>query len=249
MIKKLLIALIAVVALISVPGASALRIDDRFVPPDGVQGQGYFFQLHVGEGSGSYPMTWVVPHSGVFPPGLTTITSKDTRTLTILGVPTTPVTYNFFVQLRDAPGPWVCCTEVPYTIVIAPPNAPPPPGQEANLTPDQFPYTGPYYGPDYPRDLFVKNKGKGKGNTAQALKLIMRQLDLGYFPNPDKIYNRALVESVRRFQMEHAIIPTGNYGKGTWTAIREAHKPNGTLAASQVARLLVNLEYQASLPK
>lgn len=50
-------------------------------------------------------MSWVVPHTGVFPPGLVTVTSKDTRTLTILGVPTTPGIYNFYVQLRDAPGP------------------------------------------------------------------------------------------------------------------------------------------------
>ena len=188
-------------------------------------------------------MTWIVPHSGVFPPGLTTVTSSDTRTLTILGVPTTPGTYNFFVQLRDAPGPWICCTEVSYTIVIASPTAPAPPGEEPNLTNDQFPYTGPYYGPET-----QNGKPKRKGPTALALKLIMHQLDLdgGAFQNPDRYYNRPLQEAMKKFQTEHAILPTGNYGKASWQAIQQAHKPNGFLAAGQTARVLVQLEAQIS---
>jgi len=213
--KKLLIAFVAVVAFTLIPGASGLSIDDRLVPPNGIVGEAYYTQLKAREGSGTPPLSWVVPHSGVFPPGLTTVVSNDTRTLTILGVPTTVGTYNFFVQMRDYPGAPICCTERPYTIVIASKDAPAPPGQEPNLTDDQFPYTGPYYGPDYPRDLFEKNGGKGKGNTALALKLIMHQLDLGYFPNPDRYYNRALVESMKKFQRQHAIIPTGNYGKAS----------------------------------
>ena len=103
--RRLLLALSVTVAFLTiVSGASALSIEDATFP-DAEVGQAYFFQLHVRQGSGSYPMSWIVPHSGVFPPGLVTVTSKDTRTLTVLGVPTTPGIYNFFVQLRDAPGP------------------------------------------------------------------------------------------------------------------------------------------------
>ena len=103
---KKTIAIIAVIAsfLILVSGASALAIADA-VFPSGEVGQGYFFQLHAREGSGTPPLSWVVPHTGVFPPGLITVVSNDTRTLTVLGVPTTPGTYNFYVQMRDSPGP------------------------------------------------------------------------------------------------------------------------------------------------
>jgi hypothetical protein len=245
MMKKTIVTLVALAFVLFVPGASALSIEDA-VPPDAKVGQAYFFQLHARQGSGTPPLKWVVPHSGVFPPGLSTVVSNDTRTLTILGVPTKEGIYNFFVQMIDSPGPWVCCTEKPFTIRVGPTITPPKPGEEPNLTDQQFPYTGPYYGPDYPRDKFIKNKGKGKGNTAQALKLVMHQLDLGFFPNPDKIYNRALVTAMVRFQMARGIIPTGNYGKESWRAVQQAHKPDGKLAAGQVARVLVNLEYDAT---
>ena len=243
--KKTIVAFVAAVAFVLfIGGAAALSIEDA-VPPDGKVGQGYFFQLHARQGSGTPPLKWIVPHSGVFPPGLTAVVSSDTRTLTILGVPTQQGVYNFYVQMQDSPGPWICCTEKPFTIRVGPAVTPPKPGEDPNLTDEQFPYTGPYYGPDYPRDKFVKKHGKGKGNTAQALKLVMHQLDLGHFPNPDKIYNRALVTAMVKFQMARGIIPTGDYGKESWRAIQQAHKYNGQIAAGQVARVLVQLEDRA----
>jgi len=239
--KKTIVAILAAVAFSSfVSGASALSIADG-VPPDGKVGVPYFYQFHMREDSGSYPLTWIVPHSGVFPPGLRTIVSSDTRTLTVLGVPTTAGIYNFFIQVRDAPGPWVCCTEVPYRIPIHPADVPPEDGgstpQEPDLTPSQFPYTGPYYGPDV-------DKKKHKGPTALALKLVMRNLGYGEFPNPDRYYNKALVAAMQKFQAIRGIQPTGNYGLGSWNAVRSAHLPDGKLAANQTARVLVQLEAQ-----
>ena len=233
--KKTIVALAAAIAFSSfVSGASALSIADG-TPPDGQVGVPYFYQFKIREDSGSYPMTWIVPHSGVFPPGLRTVVSSDTRTLTVLGVPTQAGVFNFYIQVRDAPGPWVCCTEVPYSIPIKPEQTPPQNPQEPNLTEAQFPYTGPYYGPDV-------DKKKHKGNTALALKLVMRNLGYGSFANPDRYYNRPLVEAMRQFQVARGILGTGNYGLGSWNAVRAAHLPDGRLAAGQTARVLVQLE-------
>jgi hypothetical protein len=103
--KKLTIVLVTLLASLTfVPGASSLSIADG-EPPDGKVGEPYFYQFRMREGSGSYPMTWIVPHSGIFPPGLRTIVSSDTRTLTVLGTPTVAGIYNFYIQVRDAPGP------------------------------------------------------------------------------------------------------------------------------------------------
>lgn len=83
--RKAILAFVAVIALslVFVPGASGLSIADG-LPPDGKVGEPYFYQFRMRAGSGSYPLTWIVPHSGIFPPGLRTIVSSDTRTLTVL---------------------------------------------------------------------------------------------------------------------------------------------------------------------
>lgn len=125
------------------------------------------------------------------------IPTNNTRTLQIIGNPTTPGTYTFYIQLKDKPGPWVCCTEKQYTIRIAEADKPAPPDPnppvEADLTAEQFPYTGPYYGP-------TTNKPKRKGDTALALKLIMRELGYDTFEDPDRHYNRRLEEAMKKFQ-------------------------------------------------
>jgi hypothetical protein len=81
----------------------------------GVVGQPYSFTFQLSPGSGSAGSTWSVS-SGVFPPGLR-LSSND-RSALVYGTPTQAGTFTFFLQVRDAPGPWVCCTEEEFTIVI-----------------------------------------------------------------------------------------------------------------------------------
>lgn len=109
--------------------ALALDIADT-VPPRGKVGQPYTWTLTTSPGSGTTPLTWIVPHSGVFPPGLTTSTTEQGRFLHITGIPTLAGVYRFYIQLRDAPGPWVCCTEEEFEITIDPAD-PPPAGSSA----------------------------------------------------------------------------------------------------------------------
>lgn len=124
MSRALALAVVAI-ALVAIPAASALDIADT-VPPAGKVGQPYSWTLAAREGSGSPPLTWVIPHTGVFPPGLSTTVSTDTRSATVHGTPTQAGVFRFFVQLRDSPGPWVCCTEEEFTITIDPGAQPPP---------------------------------------------------------------------------------------------------------------------------
>jgi hypothetical protein len=110
------------------------------------------------------------------------------------------------------------------------------PTQEPALTAIQLPYTGPYYGP-------TADKPKRKGNTAKALKMAMHQGGFGTFVVPDLYYNLNLEIAVRRFQNSVGISPaSGNYGKGTWEAIRKARLPNGKLMIPEAARELIRIE-------
>ncbi len=91
---------------------------------------------------------------------------------------------------------------------------------EPPLTSAQMPYTGPYYGP-------TTNKPKRKGPTAKALKMAMHQGGYGSFATPDEHFNLNLEKALRRYQASRGILATGNYGKGTWEALRKERMPNG----------------------
>lgn len=137
-LRVILITLAGALALAA--SAVALNIADT-IPPRGKVGEPYTWTLTTEPGSGTTPLTWIVPHSGVFPPGLTASTSEDTRTLTISGRPSRAGIYRFFVQLRDAPGPWVCCTEEEFEITIDPADQPPPPPPPPPPPASAFPIT------------------------------------------------------------------------------------------------------------
>ncbi len=115
--KLLLIvaAIAAITAVVIVPSAAALDIVDT-PPPNGQVGTPYLFQFDMVPGSGSEGMTWKIS-SGSLPPGLS-LTYETQRWARVVGTPTTPGTYKFYLQAIDIPGPWVCCTEEEYSITI-----------------------------------------------------------------------------------------------------------------------------------
>jgi hypothetical protein len=110
----LLASLVASLALVLVPGATALDIADAN-PTTGVVGQPYSFTFQLSPGSGSPGASWSVK-SGSLPPGLR-LSSND-RTALVYGTPTQAGSFSFYLEVRDAPGPWVCCTQEQFTIVI-----------------------------------------------------------------------------------------------------------------------------------
>ena len=115
--RTALITLLACVAgLVLAAPALALDIADA-VPPSGTLGVPYSYTFSLSPGSGSPGATWTVD-SGALPPGLT-LSSND-RTATVYGTPTQAGSFRFFLKVRDAPGPWVCCTEEEFTIVVDP---------------------------------------------------------------------------------------------------------------------------------
>ena len=111
------VTLIACMAcLVLAAPALALDIADA-TPPSGTVGVPYSFTFSLSPGSGSPGASWSIS-SGVLPPGLT-LSSND-RTGTVSGTPTQAGSFNFYVKVRDKPGPWVCCTEEEFTITIDP---------------------------------------------------------------------------------------------------------------------------------
>src|SRR5262245_14743708 len=106
--------LVVVTGLVLAAPAVALDIADAS-PPGGTVGVPYSYTFSLAPGSGSAGATWTVD-SGQLPPGLR-LSSND-RTATVLGTPTQAGAFHFFLKVRDAPGPWVCCTEEDFTIVI-----------------------------------------------------------------------------------------------------------------------------------
>ena len=109
---SLLAALAGALALAG--AAFALDIADGD-PPSGTVGAAYSYTFKLSPGSGSPGVTWSIS-SGALPPGLS-LHGND-RTATVSGTPTQAGSFSFYLQARDAPGPWVCCTEVQYTIKI-----------------------------------------------------------------------------------------------------------------------------------
>ncbi|HEX3289743.1 MAG TPA: putative Ig domain-containing protein [Gaiella sp.] len=115
--RTTLVALAAcAAALMSTGTALALDIADAS-PPSGVVGVPYSYTFSLSPGSGSPGASWSVS-SGVLPPGLR-LSSND-RTATVYGTPTQAGAFRFYLQVHDAPGPWVCCTEEEFVIAIDP---------------------------------------------------------------------------------------------------------------------------------
>ena len=112
--KALVSALVCVVSLAFVGSALALDIADAS-PPSGTTGVPYSYTFRLSEGSGSPGSGWSIS-SGQLPPGLA-LSSND-RTATVYGTPTRAGEFRFYLQVRDAPGPWHCCTEEEFTIAI-----------------------------------------------------------------------------------------------------------------------------------
>jgi hypothetical protein len=90
------------------------------------------------------------------------------------------------------------------------------------LTEKQFPYTGPCYGPS-------SLKGPTKGKTEQALK--RAQIRLGNFQGDlgqlDPNYNLKLEDAMHEWQRKVGLDATGQYGRGSWQAMRSARVPSG----------------------
>jgi hypothetical protein len=115
--KSIASLLAVVVACLALAGsASALDIADA-TPPDGTVGVPYSFTFSLSPGSGSAGASWTVL-SGYLPPGLK-LSSND-RTALVYGTPTQAGAFRFYIQVRDKPGPWVCCTEEEFVITINP---------------------------------------------------------------------------------------------------------------------------------
>jgi hypothetical protein len=110
----LLISLVGAFALVLVPGAGALDIADAN-PTAAVVGQPYSYTFQLSPGSGSPGASWSIK-SGSLPPGLR-LSSND-RTALVYGTPTQAGSFSFYLEVRDAPGPWVCCTQEEFTIVV-----------------------------------------------------------------------------------------------------------------------------------
>jgi len=114
------------------------------------------------------------------------------------------------------------------------------------LTAQQFPYTGPYFGPS-------DRRGPNKGPTAKALKRALFRLkyidvDLAEL---DEHYNRKLETAMKNWQRSLVDVhPTGQYGRGSWEAMRKAkvldgpHK--GEFALDAPAQQAVRAEWKAS---
>lgn len=118
MLTRTLTALLAALAasLALAGSAAALDIADAS-PPTGTVGVPYSFTFSLSPGSGSSGSSWSVI-SGQLPPGLA-LSSND-RTALVYGTPTQAGSFSFYLQVRDKPGPWVCCTEEQFTISIQP---------------------------------------------------------------------------------------------------------------------------------
>jgi hypothetical protein len=105
-----------VASLVLAASAYALDIADA-TPPDGTVGVPYQFTFSLSPGSGSPGSSWGIS-SGALPPGLA-LSSND-RTALVYGTPTQAGSFSFWLEARDKPGPWVCCTQELFTITINP---------------------------------------------------------------------------------------------------------------------------------
>jgi hypothetical protein len=116
-----------------------------------------------------------------------------------------------------------------------PTPAPKPPGPD----PSSLPFTGPCYGPSDP-------KGPTTAPTVAALKIAMRRLGFGSFPELDE-YTPELEEAMRKWQQRLQIRPaSGHYGKGSYAALLRAVTDAGEPALDELAVELIRLDKPAS---
>lgn len=116
---------------------------------------------------------------------------------------------------------------VPCSIPILPP-----------LTPDQCPYTGPYYmaGQKYKRI---------RGKTVKALKIAMTRLGIKNFTNPTTYYGVELGKAMSKWKVSVDLAANPNYGIPSWEALRGSVTENGEYAFNQEALQLIAEDYEA----
>jgi hypothetical protein len=96
------------------------------------------------------------------------------------------------------------------------------------LTEEQLPYTGPFYGP-------TDGRQPRRGSTVKALKRALGRMGHGTFTSPDDRYNLKLEAAMHQWQKKVGISPaSGQYGKGSYNAMRGAFAPDGTHAMDAV---------------
>lgn len=100
---------------------------------------------------------------------------------------------------------------------------------------DAVPYTRACYGPS-------DTRGPTKAPTVAALKIAMRRLGFGAFPELDE-YTPELEDAMKRWQAQMKINPaSGQYGKGSYAALLKALTPEGDPAFDKLARDLIRLD-------
>jgi hypothetical protein len=98
--------------------------------------------------------------------------------------------------------------------IIPKPSAPPKPPEVSMLTAKQFPYTGPCFGPGSKQTL---NYSTVKGLKRAMIRLGLLDQKLGEETDD---YGSALRAAMKAYQRSVHLTATGDYGKGTWLALR-----------------------------
>jgi hypothetical protein len=104
---------------------------------------------------------------------------------------------------------------------IPKPPAPPIPEVPAMLTVKQFPYTGPCYGPGPKQTL---NYSTVKGLKRAMIRLGYLDQDLG---DETDDFGAALRAALKAYQRSVHLTASGDYGKGTWLALRAERLETG----------------------
>jgi hypothetical protein len=97
------------------------------------------------------------------------------------------------------------------------------------IDPEAFPYTGPLYGPSDTRE-------SRESGTAKALKRALNRLGFLDEPELDGVYSAELERALANWQRGEGISPTGQYGRGSYEALRGAATADGAYAMDETAR-------------
>ena len=102
------------------------------------------------------------------------------------------------------------------------------------LAPLTIPYTGPLYGPS-------QRKIPSKSPTCRALKMALHEAGMAFFPTPDPYYNGALETAMRHLQRWSGLLPSGQYGKGSYEALRRLASaiPGHSYALTEAAQKFI----------
>jgi hypothetical protein len=106
------------------------------------------------------------------------------------------------------------------------------------LTPEQCPYTGPYYmaGTKYKRV---------RGKTVKALKIAMDRMGIKAFPKPTTYYGVELGRAMGKWKVSVDLPANPNYGIPSWNALRGSVTEDGEYAFNQEALQLIREDYEA----